>query len=225
MGNIEKWKEANETKMLQEVREGKSSAVSNLLQWLECRSYSPKDIKRLQETLFAETLGFCDVAISEDVDDDGLHEVERIDPTISKEEENKRIYNAIEAIKEHYGIDAFTDDKEIEQRQSEAESKAESKKRGRKYVPFHDNLQGTEAERQSRLSILNKCIDGKRNKQAVLCLKAAMALGWITRPQYKAVVAEFGEITTRSNYDYFMSRDVSKEDIAAIIEDLKAAEE
>lgn len=56
----------------------------------------------------------------------------------------------------------------------------------------------------SRLRALHRVLDGKHGKQVALLTKAAVQLGWITKPTYEQVKAEFGDISVKSGfYRYF----------------------
>lgn len=78
-------------------------------------------------------------------------------------------------------------------------SEREVTKRGRPSKPFKDYLQDN-----GKFQILRTVMNGKTGKEAVLVIKAAIQLGWITRPTYNAVKGEFGNIGSVSNYNKAM---------------------
>lgn len=53
------------------------------------------------------------------------------------------------------------------------------------------------------LPVLHQLIDGKRGKNAVLPIAASVTMGLITTPTYKAFAVEFGELTSRQNYNKY----------------------
>lgn len=48
---------------------------------------------------------------------------------------------------------------------------------------------------------------GKKGKEAALTIKVAIQIGWITKPTFKAVENEFGDIGNRSNYNKYINED------------------
>lgn len=47
-------------------------------------------------------------------------------------------------------------------------------------------------------------MSGKTGKEAALVIKVAIKIGWVTKPTYKAVVDEFGNIGAKSNYNRYI---------------------
>ena len=81
------------------------------------------------------------------------------------------------------------------------QEKKEILKRGRKSKPFKDYLQNDDG---SKLQTLHGLMSGKEGKEAALVIKVAIQIGWITKPTFKAVEKEFGEIGSESGYNKAM---------------------
>lgn len=75
-------------------------------------------------------------------------------------------------------------------------------KRGRPSKPFKDCLQDMD-----KLAVLHSVMNGKTGKDAVLVMKVAVQLGWMTKPTFIAVEDEFGDIGNRSNYNKYINGD------------------
>lgn len=73
-------------------------------------------------------------------------------------------------------------------------------KRGRQSKTFKDCLQ-----QNDKLNTLHTIMDGKKGKEAALVMKVAVQIGWITKPTFKAVEDEFGDIGNRSNYNKYIN--------------------
>lgn len=84
------------------------------------------------------------------------------------------------------------------------QEKKEILKRGRRSKPFKDYLQNDDG---SKLQTLHNVMSGKGGKEVALVIKAAIQIGWITKPTYKAVADEFGDIGNRSNYNKYINGD------------------
>ena len=84
------------------------------------------------------------------------------------------------------------------------QEKQEILKRGRRSKPFKDYLQNDDG---SKLQTLHNVMSGKGGKEVALVIKAAIQIGWITKPTYKAVADEFGDIGNRSNYNKYINGD------------------
>ena len=82
--------------------------------------------------------------------------------------------------------------------------KKEILKRGRRSKPFKDYLQNDDG---SKLQTLHDVMSGKGGKEVALVIKVAIQIGWITKPTYKAVADEFGNIGNRSNYNKYINGD------------------
>lgn len=87
-----------------------------------------------------------------------------------------------------------------------------STKRGRSSKPFKEYLQNGD-----KLHALYSVMDGKTGKEAALVMKVAIQIGWITKPTFKAVADEFGDIGNRSNYNKFLNEDrFTKDEVAGM---------
>ena len=84
------------------------------------------------------------------------------------------------------------------------QEKKEILKRGRRSKPFKDYLQNDDG---SKLQTLHDVMSGKGGKEVALVIKVAIQIGWITKPTYKAVADEFGDIGNRSNYNKYINSD------------------
>lgn len=88
-----------------------------------------------------------------------------------------------------------------------ANKKHKKTRRGRKKTPpFVDLVCNKQKER--KLKVLHKNIDGKTGKEVVRILKASADLGWLNNiPRYEAVKNEFGNIGSSSGYNSYNSND------------------
>ena len=93
--------------------------------------------------------------------------------------------------------ESYTDEKSLSGKQE----KKEILKRGRRSKPFKDYLQNDDG---SKLQTLHDVMSGK---EVALVIKVAIQIGWITKPTYKAVADEFGNIGNRSNYNKYINGD------------------
>lgn len=84
------------------------------------------------------------------------------------------------------------------------QEKKEILKRGRRSKLFKDYLQNDDG---SKLQTLHDVMSGKGGKEVALVIKVAIQIGWITKPTYKAVADEFGDIGNRSNYNKYINGD------------------
>lgn len=73
-------------------------------------------------------------------------------------------------------------------------------KRGRQSKTFKDCLR-----QNGKLQTLHAIMNGKKGKEAALVMKVAVQIGWITKPTFKAVQDEFGDIGNRSNYNKYIN--------------------
>lgn len=89
-----------------------------------------------------------------------------------------------------------TDEKKLPSKQNK------STKRGRQSKPFKEYLQN-----EDKLHTLHSVMNGKTGKEAALAMKVATQIGWITKPTFKAVTDEFGDIGNRSNYNKYINGD------------------
>lgn len=85
----------------------------------------------------------------------------------------------------------------------------EIKKRGRPSKPFDDILV---KDKEITKKKLHSLIDGKKNKQAILYIKAAIQIGFIQKPTYTQFINEFGKIATRQNFNSFLSKNAYSDD-------------
>lgn len=68
-----------------------------------------------------------------------------------------------------------------------------------------------------KLKALQRAMDGKIGKAAATVIRAAVKLGWMVKPTFKAVENEFGDIGNRSGFNKYMaddSRQITDEEIA-----------
>lgn len=56
-----------------------------------------------------------------------------------------------------------------------------------------------------KLQTLHDVMNGKKGKEVALIMKVAIQIGWITKPTFKAVEDEFGNIGNRSNYNKYIN--------------------
>ena len=84
------------------------------------------------------------------------------------------------------------------------QEKKEILKRGRRSKLVKDYLQKDDG---SKLQTLHDVMSGKGGKEVALVIKVAIQIGWITKPTYKAVADEFGDIGNRSNYNKYINGD------------------
>ena len=89
-----------------------------------------------------------------------------------------------------------TDEKKLPSKQNK------STKRGRQSKPFKEYLQN-----EDKLHALHSVMNEKTGKEAALAMKVAIQIGWITKPTFKAVTDEFGDIGNRSNYNKYINGD------------------
>lgn len=89
-----------------------------------------------------------------------------------------------------------TDEKKLPSKQNK------STKRGRQSRPFKEYLQN-----EDKLHALHSVMNEKTGKEAALAMKVAIQIGWITKPTFKAVTDEFGDIGNRSNYNKYINGD------------------
>lgn len=68
-----------------------------------------------------------------------------------------------------------------------------------------------------KLRALHRAMSGKKGKAAATFIRAAVKLGWMVKPTFKAVENEFGGIGNRSGFNKYMaddSRQITDEEIA-----------
>ncbi len=74
-----------------------------------------------------------------------------------------------------------------------------NKKAGRPVKPF-DNVVAEQGNKEAIKSRLHALIDGKKDKGAVLYIKAAILLGLVQKPTYRQFRTEFGNVATVQQY-------------------------
>ena len=84
------------------------------------------------------------------------------------------------------------------------QEKKEILKRGRRSKLFKKKKKNDDG---SKLQTLHDVMSGKGGKEVALVIKVAIQIGWITKPTYKAVADEFGDIGNRSNYNKYINGD------------------
>ncbi|MGM9804790.1 MAG: hypothetical protein ACI308_11520 [Muribaculaceae bacterium] len=76
---------------------------------------------------------------------------------------------------------------------------------GRPIKLFTTHLIGTKDEKERTLQRLHEIIDGRQGKEVALYIIAAVQCGLITKPTYKTVSKEFGNIGSQQNFDKYMN--------------------
>lgn len=74
-------------------------------------------------------------------------------------------------------------------------------KRGRSNMHFESVLIGDEAKKKQTLERLHKLIDGRKGVSVALAIRVAVEGGLITKPTFRQVKAEFGDIGAESGYN------------------------
>lgn len=91
--------------------------------------------------------------------------------------------------------------------------------KGRKSGPFANRIISNEKE--SILKELHAMIDGKKGKDVALIIRAAMGVGWITKPTYTEVLEEFGNIGNKSGFNKYRNYIFKEEELNPIISQLQ----
>ena len=104
--------------------------------------------------------------------------------------------NGTRRILKDFQSNITTDEKKLPSKQNK------STKRGRQSKPFKEYLQN-----EDKLHALHSVMNEKTGKEAALAMKVAIRIGWITKPTFKAVTDEFGDIGNRSNYNKYINGD------------------
>ena len=103
--------------------------------------------------------------------------------------------------------------KETIPEQAAPEPPQDKRKPGRQAKSFSSLLQGTDEQKDNTLKRLHALIDGRRGKEVVLYIKAAIQSGLISlKPTHKTVEKEFGDIGSEQNYDAFMRKNAFTDD-------------
>lgn len=75
--------------------------------------------------------------------------------------------------------------------------------KGRQTKPLYDNLTGNDKERQKTLNILRNLITGKKGKEVALIIIGCIRAGKMTKPTFRQLKNEFGEIGHESGYNRY----------------------
>lgn len=122
-----------------------------------------------------------------------------------KEKERATLYRQIEnALNGKFAINNNQESLPIEKLFRLPNKQKSVQKQGRQSKPFKKCLQNDDGFRLQRLHAVMK---GKKGKEAALTIKVAIQIGWITKPTFKAVEDEFGDIGNRSNYNKYINED------------------
>ena len=89
-----------------------------------------------------------------------------------------------------------------QQPEPQQEQKKPTRGRGRPKETLRDKVAGNDPEFLDKLHTL---IDGKKGKDFVLYIRACVDLGKITKPTYKQVAEEFGDIGHKSGFNKYMN--------------------
>lgn len=100
-----------------------------------------------------------------------------------------------------YDYPLSADDPE-QQPEPQQEQKKTTRGRGRPKETLRDKVAGNDPEFIDKLHTL---IDGKKGKDFALYIRACVDLGKITKPTYKQVAEEFGDIGHKSGYNKYMN--------------------
>lgn len=120
--------------------------------------------------------------------------------TPQQEFEMKNLEVALTHIESLFGISIFPMEPEKTTYTDQHEPEAyKSRKRGRPTYPIAFFI--LESDKDSLLKRMHDLMDGKTGKNALVIIKACVVIGYMTKPQYKAVVNEFGNICSQSCYN------------------------
>lgn len=136
---------------------------------------------------------------------DGASLYERVTFAMIEEKEKERatLYRQIEnALNGKFAIENNQENLPIEKLFRLPNKQKSVQKQGRQSKPFKKCLQNDDGFRLQRLHAVMK---GKKGKEAALTIKVAIQIGWITKPTFKAVEDEFGDIGNRSNYNKYVN--------------------
>ena len=100
-----------------------------------------------------------------------------------------------------YDYPLSADDPE-QQPEPQQEQKKTTRGKGRPKETLRDKVAGNDPEFIDKLHTL---IDGKKGKDFALYIRACVDLGKITKPTYKQVAEEFGDIGHKSGYNKYMN--------------------
>lgn len=101
---------------------------------------------------------------------------------------------------------AFLDEVQTEPEQAAPDTKG-TKAKGRPIKTFLDCMNGNEEEKANRLKRMHSLIDGRQGKDVSLYILAAISNGWITRPTYKQVESEFGNIGAKQGFNSYLHKE------------------
>lgn len=85
----------------------------------------------------------------------------------------------------------------------------EIKKRGRPSKPFDSIIV---KDKEITKKKLHSLIDGKKDKQAILYIKAAIQIGIIQKPSHTQFINEFGYIASKQNFNSCLSKNTYSDD-------------
>lgn len=95
-------------------------------------------------------------------------------------------------------------------KQQPTSKQPQQKKRGRQVKPFGECL--LKGDKQELLKMLHKRIDGKRGKEVGLVFGVLVDSGVISKPQYKQVSCEFGDIGNSAGYYKYLPTNMHTND-------------
>lgn len=85
----------------------------------------------------------------------------------------------------------------------EATSTISDKRRGRPTKDFKENI--LVDEREAVLEQMRSLITGRTNREVALIIRAYISIGYLVKPTFSQVEAEFGKIGNRSGYNKYMN--------------------
>lgn len=99
--------------------------------------------------------------------------------------------------------------------QSDKTPTRKNKKRGRRSVPFEDNIIGDDEKKGALIKTLHALIDGRKGREVALIIYTCVARGLLHKPTFKQVEVAFGFIGDKSGYNRYMSnpKNFSNEEI------------
>ena len=101
-------------------------------------------------------------------------------------------------------------DAEARQREKKGDEKAEAPHRGRKK---DNSILWLVENPDGHLGVLHQLTDGLRGVNFFCFIKAAVLEGWFNRPPYRVIKKEFGDIGSRSRYNFYMSNPYNEKEL------------
>lgn len=95
-------------------------------------------------------------------------------------------------------------------KQQPTSKQLQQKERGRQVKPFNECL--LKGNKQELLKMLHKRIDGKKGKEVGLVFGVLVNCGVISKPQYKQVLCEFGDIVNSAGYYKYLPTNMHTND-------------